>query len=51
MGVRGYAAHWRSQDFVLRRPENRNAVGAEFETPKASSGEGNWEGVSPSPAD
>jgi len=36
--------HWRSQDFVLRGPENR---GAEFETP---SGEGNGDGVSPAPA-
>jgi len=35
--------HWRSQDFVLRGPENR---GAEF-----ASGEGNGEGVSPSPAE
>ena len=43
--------HWRSQDFVLRGPENRGAVGAEFETPKASSGEGDGEGVPPSPAD
>jgi len=34
--------HWRSQDFVLRGPENR---GAEFETPKASSGEGDGEGA------
>ena len=44
------------QDFVLRGPENRGAVGAEFETPKASSGEGksgegNGEGVFPSSAD
>jgi len=29
----------------LGGPENRGAVGAEFETPKASSGEGNGEGV------
>jgi len=36
--------HWRSQDFVLRGPENRGAV---FETPKASSGEGNGEGYPP----
>ena len=35
----GYS-HWRNQDFVLRGPENRGAVGAEFETPKASSGVG-----------
>ena len=35
--------HWRSQDFVLRRPENRGAVGAEFETP----GEGNGERYRP----
>ena len=33
---------------MLRGPEN---VGAEFETPKASSGKGNGEGVSPSPTD
>ena len=32
---------------MLRGPEN----GAEFETPKASSGDGNGEGVFPSPAD
>ena len=32
---------------MLRGPENRGAVGAELETPKASSGEGNGEGVSP----
>jgi len=38
-------------DFVLTRPENRVAVGADFEKPKATSGEGNGEGVSPSPAD
>jgi len=31
---------WRSQDFVLRGPENRDAVCAEFQTPKATSGEG-----------
>jgi len=43
-----YCSHWRSQDFVLRGLKNR---GAEFETPKASSGEGNGERVSPSPAD
>jgi len=43
--------HWRSQDIVLRGPENRGAVGAEFETPKASSREGKGEGVSPSQAD
>jgi len=43
--------HWRSQDFVLRGPENRGAVSAEFETPKFSSGEGNGEELSPSPAD
>jgi len=35
---------------VLRGPENRGAVGAEFETPKASSGEGNGEGVSSLPS-
>ena len=46
---RSQLLHWRSQDFVLRGPENRGA--AEFETPKASSGEENGEGVSPSPAD
>jgi len=39
--------HWRNQDFVLRGPENRGAVGAEFETTKASSGEGNGEGIQP----
>ena len=32
---------------MLRGPENLGAVGAEFETPKASSGEGNGDGVSP----
>jgi len=40
--------HWRSQDFVLRGPENRGAVGAESAPSsrrriKASSGEGNGE--------
>jgi len=25
--------NWRSQDFVLRGPENRGAIAAEFETP------------------
>ena len=39
--------HWCSQDFVLRVPENRGAVGAERETPKASSGKGNGEGDPP----
>jgi len=48
---RSQLLHWRSQDFVLRGPENRGAVGAEFEMPKASSEERNGEGVSPSPAD
>jgi len=38
--------HWRSQDFVLMGPENC----AELEMPKASSGEGNGEGLSPSTA-
>ena len=36
--------HWRSQDFVLRGPENRDAVDAEFETPK---GKGMGRGYSP----
>jgi len=46
------ATHWRSQDFVLRLAwEPRRRIGAEFETPKASSGERNGEGVSRSPAD
>jgi len=27
--------HWRSQDFVLKGPKNRGAVGAEFEMLKA----------------
>jgi len=40
-------AHWRSQDFVLRGPENQGALVAEFETPKASSGEGMGRGYPP----
>jgi len=31
--------------------QKRGAEGSEFETPKTSRGEGNEEGVSPSPAD
>jgi len=37
--------HWRCQEFVLRGLENRGAVGADFETPKVSMGEGNGEGI------
>jgi len=45
--TRPQTVHLRSQDFVLRGPENRGAGGAEFETPKASSGEGNGEPTRP----
>jgi len=38
------------QDFALRGRENRGAVGAEFETPKASSWERNGEGYIPLPS-
>jgi len=43
--VKLHNIHWRIQDLVLRGPENRSAVGA------TRGGEGNGEGVSPSPAD
>jgi len=48
--ISGFLTLWRTQDFVLRGPENRGAVGAEFETPKVSSREGNrepWRGYPP----
>ena len=43
-----HTTHWLLPGFCV---ENRGAAGAEFETPKASRGERNGEGVFPSPAE